>query len=186
MGLVQRLDVVLDAAKILQDSAPRARLILVGGGVDCVRLVQRARTLQLTNVTFLPRQPRHEMGRLMSVSHLGLVHLQNDPLFRITIPSKIQAYLREGLPILVAVDGDAKEVVERARAGVGCRSEDAKALADAIAELSRVPTEELRQMGIRGREFYDREMSCQAGVGRLELYLRQVVAEHSAKQGRSA
>ena len=55
---------------------------------------------QLDNVRFLPRQPMHAMGGILAGSDALLVHLKDDPLFRITIPSKIQAYLAAGKPIL--------------------------------------------------------------------------------------
>ena len=173
MGQVQRLDVALEAAKKLMAIAPRARFIFVGGGVAVDGLKQTAQTLGLNNVVFLPRRPRAEMGRIMAMAHAGLVHLQDEPLFRITIPSKTQAYFHEGLPVLMAVAGDARALVESAQAGLGCSPGDPEALARTVVAMMSLPAAELKQMGERGREFYRREMSFDAGVSRLEACLRQ-------------
>jgi glycosyltransferase involved in cell wall biosynthesis len=167
MGFVQRLDIVLDAAQILKSLGSKARIIFVGDGVDSARLLLKAQRMKLDNVTFFPRQPRQEMGRLMSLAHVGLVHLQRDPLFQITIPSKIQAYMRAGLPILVAIEGDAKDMVEQAHAGVSCKPEDPIALATTITYLAGLPRDQLHQMGMQGQKFYEQEMSFEAGVDRI-------------------
>ena len=107
MGLVQKLDAVLEAAQNMCGDQFRVQFVFVGGGVDKARLEQRASGLQLPNVPFLPRQPMEAIGRILSLADVLLVHLQDDPLFRITIPSKAQAYLAVGRPILMAVAGDA-------------------------------------------------------------------------------
>lgn len=173
MGQVQKLDVVVRAAKTVMAAAPRVRFVFVGGGVAVDGLKQMAQALGLNNVVFLPRRPRSEMGSIMSLAHVGLVHLQDEPLFRITIPSKTQAYLHEGLPILMAVAGDARNLVESARAGIGCTPGDPEALARAVTEMANLPASELKLMGERGRAFYRSEMSLEAGVNRLEACLRQ-------------
>ena len=94
--IVQALDVVLDAARLCLDRMPRARFILVGGGVDRDRLQARAEAEGLANVVFIPPQHPSAMGRIYGLAHVLLVHLKDDPLFRITIPSKTQACMAAG------------------------------------------------------------------------------------------
>jgi glycosyltransferase involved in cell wall biosynthesis len=118
------------------------------------------------------------MGRIMSISNVGLVHLENEPLFRITIPSKTQAYFREGLPVLMAVEGDARSLVQKAGAGLGCTPCDATAIAETLAQMAKLPPETLRQMGQSGQDFYQREMSFAVGMARLDESLRRI---HAAK-----
>ncbi len=135
MGLVQTLDTALEAARVCAATVPDARFVFVGGGVDKARLEQRAKEMRLPNALFLPRQPMEAVGAILSLADAALVHLKDDPLFRITIPSKTQAYLALGRPVLMAVAGDAAELIARSGGGVTCPPENPAALAAAVERL---------------------------------------------------
>jgi lipopolysaccharide/colanic/teichoic acid biosynthesis glycosyltransferase len=164
MGKAQALDSVLDSALLLKDKAPEIQIIFIGGGIEREALVRRANEMALTNVVFLERRPISAMSEILNAADVLLVHLKSDPLFEITIPSKIQAYLATGKPILVAVPGDASQLVERAGAGISCRPEDPAALAEAILSLSKTPKAKLIEMGNNGREFYKQNLSRSVGA----------------------
>jgi lipopolysaccharide/colanic/teichoic acid biosynthesis glycosyltransferase len=166
MGPTQGLDVVLRAAKLIEGSEPRVQFILVGGGIEVEHLRTLATEIGTTTVKIMPRMPPSEIGNLLAAADLLLVHLKDQPLFRVTIPSKTQFYLAMGRPILMGVRGDAAELIEKAGAGVVIEPEDAPALARAVLELARLPKHELAAMGTRGRAFYERELSAAVGVGR--------------------
>ena len=146
----------------------------MGGGVDRDRLESMAEEMELDNVRFLPRQPMHAMGSILGGADALLVHLKDDPLFRITIPSKTQAYLAAGKPILMAVHGDAADLVRRACAGVVCEPGNPHSIAAAVRELVDTPNEQLAQIGRAGRAFYDSELSVAIGVDKFERIFRMV------------
>lgn len=177
MGLAQALDPVLDAAKLLLTEAPEIRFVFVGGGIEKDRLAGRALDEGLTNVVFLPRQPQEAMGRVLPLADALLVHLKDDPLFAITIPSKTQAALYAGRPVLMAVRGDAADLVERAGAGVLAEPENPRSIADAALRLARMSPEAREAMGGSGRAYYDRELSLAVGTERYAEILRAVVGE---------
>ena len=126
----------------------------------------------LRNVRFLPRQAPEAMGRFYALADALLVHLKNDPLFRITIPSKTQAYLYMGKPIIMAVQGDAADLVRQASAGLISPSQNPVALADAVAQLVGLPVEERERMGQAGATYYAENLAMQAGVDRFERRMR--------------
>ena len=105
---------------------------------------------------------------MLAAADALLIHLRNDPLFRITIPSKTQAYLAAGRPILIGVEGDARTLVERAQAGIGFEPGNAAALADAAVALARQPDAARHEMGARGRRFYDAYLSRSHGIAAFE------------------
>jgi colanic acid biosynthesis glycosyl transferase WcaI len=179
MGLGQALDTVLEAAALLRERAPDIQFVFVGGGVEKERLEAIARRQSLSNVLFLPRRAPEEMPPVFALSDVLLVHLKDDPLFRITIPSKTQTYMAVGKPILMAVPGDAADLVTRAGCGVVCPPEDAPALAEAAWHLFQLSEAERAAMGQRGREFYQRELSMDVGVRRFEDIFSDVVAVKS-------
>jgi colanic acid biosynthesis glycosyl transferase WcaI len=175
MGLAQALDAALDAARICACSVPRARFIFVGGGVDRTRLEQRAAHLGLPNVRFVPRQPVQAMGSILAGGDALFVHLKDDPLFRITIPSKTQAYLAAGKPILMAVRGDAADLLSRSRAGLLCEPGNPASIAEAVCTLAQLSPPQLAEMGRAGRAFYERELSLAAGVTQFERVFQAVL-----------
>jgi glycosyltransferase involved in cell wall biosynthesis len=175
MGMAQRLDAVLDAARICRNSVPNARFQFIGGGVDHERLERKAVDMALDNVTFMPWQPVNRMGPILAAADVLLVHLKDDPLFRITIPSKTQAYFAAGKPVLMAVLGDSAELVSDARAGMVVPPEDSVAIAEAVRKFSALTAEQRAEMGENGRAYYQSHMSLKAGVDRFETIFRSLV-----------
>jgi colanic acid biosynthesis glycosyl transferase WcaI len=168
MGKMQALDAVLDAAQIVGVRNPIIQFVLVGSGVEVESLKQKAADLGLKNVLFLARRPISEIGEILRLADALLVHLKKDPLFEITIPSKTQAYLASGRPILIGVPGDATDLVLAAKAGLACEPENARSIADGAMRLASLPADELEQMGRNGMEYYDREISACIAADRFE------------------
>lgn len=164
LGVAQLLDTVLDAAAQLQQERPECVFYFVGGGVERDRLDARAKEMGLENVRFLPRVPLAEVQNVMAAADALLVHLIDDPLFRITIPSKTQSYLYAGRPILMGVAGDAADLVRQADAGYNFPSGDVAALVDRIRTLMDDGPERRAEMGRNGHRFYWETLRRQLGM----------------------
>jgi lipopolysaccharide/colanic/teichoic acid biosynthesis glycosyltransferase/glycosyltransferase involved in cell wall biosynthesis len=164
MGFAQDIDSVLSAARICQTATPKAEFLFMGAGVDRPRLERIASEMQLENVRFFPPQPMHAMGAIFAGVDALLVHLKDKPLFRITIPSKTQAYLASGKPVLMAVRGDAADLIKRSQSGVVCEPSDPQSIADAVARLVETEPAVLSAMGRNGSKFYSNELSIATGV----------------------
>jgi colanic acid biosynthesis glycosyl transferase WcaI len=171
MGPAQALESVLMAAKLAYETAPEIQFVFVGGGVALGELKAYARAEGIKNVVFLPRRSAAEMPALYSVSDALLVHLRDDPLFEITIPSKTQSYLAAGRPIVMAVRGDAAELVQRSGSGICCAPEDANSIVDAVLRLVSLPVGVRQQMGDSGREFYRKHLDLRGRVAEFECLL---------------
>lgn len=166
MGIMQNLDVVIECARRIADTAPDILFTLVGGGVDVDRLKGLAKGLH--NVQFLEPRPRSEIGEILALADVLLVHLKDDPLFRITIPSKIQAYLYAGKPILCGVQGDATDLVQRAGAGNTFAPGNVDSLMDAVLKMRSADSTTLEAMGRAGHCFYREQLSLDVGVHKFE------------------
>ncbi|AWN23740.1 UDP-phosphate galactose phosphotransferase [Deinococcus irradiatisoli] len=164
MGKAQALDTVLDAAALVGPLRPEIQFVLIGGGVEVENLKRQAQERQLENVLFLPRRPFSEIGAVLAQANALLVHLRNDPLFEITIPSKTQAYMFVGKPILMALEGDAAQLVKDAQAGVTCPPENPPALAQAAIQLADLPLQDLEWMGKNGAKYYRERLSLAVGT----------------------
>jgi glycosyltransferase involved in cell wall biosynthesis len=165
MGLAQGLDSMIAAAPTVARAAPDVQFVLVGGGVEAESLRRAAAGAK--NVLFLPRRGPGEMPSVYAAADVLLVHLRDDPLFTITIPSKTQTYLAMGKPILAAVRGDTASLVEQSGAGLSCAPGDPQALADAVVRMRSMTANDLARMGENGRLFYRMHLARAAGASAL-------------------
>lgn len=164
MGKAQALDSVLKAASLLKTRGSKVCFVLIGGGVESARLEHKARDLGLSNVFFFPPVPMAEIGIVLHAADALLVHLRKDPLFEITVPSKTQAYMAVGKPILMAVSGDAADLIVQANAGVVANPEDAESIANAAEKLENMSRLEREEMGKNAHTYYHEHLSLAVGV----------------------
>ena len=148
--------------------------MFVGGGVDRNRLEKKAGDLGLTNVRFLPSQPMSAIGAVLGLADVLLVHLKDHPLFSITIPSKTQAYMAAGKPVLMAVRGDAAQLVAQSGGGLVCEPENPRSIAEAVARFAGMSPEQRRSMGEAGKKYYDEQLSLKAGVTKFEVLFARI------------
>jgi glycosyltransferase involved in cell wall biosynthesis len=174
VGAAQGGETILQAARMLQHIA-EVQFVLVGAGVELGALRTRAIAMGLKNVRFLGQFRKDEVPSFFAWADALLVTLKNDPLFAITIPSKTQAYLHAGRPILCGVAGDTADVVERSRAGLTFPPEDPHALVRAICDLRSMPEHERRKLGENGRAAYDASFSARRLVDVYEGLFESVL-----------
>jgi glycosyltransferase involved in cell wall biosynthesis len=171
LGRVQALDAVLGAAALLARDFPQICFVFIGDGIDAHRLKKMATEKCLDNVRFIPRMPSCEVAVQLDRSEALLIHLRDDPLCRVGIPQKTQAYLAAGRPIIVAVKGDAADLVRSANAGIACEPEDPQSIASAVSRLYQMTAEEREIMGRNGRLFYQQCLSFAVGVQQMASIL---------------
>lgn len=175
VGELQALDHAVSAISRLSDR-PDIGLAIVGEGVARPGLERLARNLGVAErVHFMGSRPMEEMPRLMSEAAAQLVTLRDLPLFRGTIPSKIQAAMACGSPIVCAVAGDASELVAKSQCGVVVTPESASALATAFVRVADAPADEQSEWRAAARSTYVNDLSAAAGAARLEDVLTSAI-----------
>jgi len=152
MGNAHGLETLIAAAQELRVALPSAMFLLIGEGAEKDKIVKLAATRGLTNLQFLGQQPRERIPAYVSAADLCLVMLRKTELFKTVIPTKLLEYMACERPVIIAVDGQARQIVEAAGAGVFVEPENSRALVQAILALANDP-ERRRQMGIRGRQY---------------------------------
>jgi glycosyltransferase involved in cell wall biosynthesis len=177
-GLAQGLGVVLDAAERLRDRSD-VRFVLVGEGADKADLVERAERLGLPNVRFLPNQPKARMPALLSAADACVVPLRDLPMFRVTRPSKMFEAMAVGRPVVLAVAGDAADVLARAGAGIAVPPEEPEALARAVTELAD-DRARASALGEAGRAWVGANLARETLAGRFEAILLEAIERHRA------
>lgn len=151
-GIVQGLGSLLDAAALLRDR-PEVVFCLIGEGPVKAELQARAAAEHLVNVRFLPAVPLADITPFLTGSDVLLVPLRRDPVLDTFIPSKLFDFLACARPVILMVDGEAREVLDAAEGGVFVEPEDAEGLAKAVIGLIERGPQERARMGARGRAY---------------------------------
>lgn len=158
MGNAHGLETLIAAAEELRTKLPRAMFLLIGEGAEKEQVVRLAAARGLDNIQFLGQQPRERIPAYISAADVCVVMLRKSELFKTVIPTKLLEYMACERPVIVAVDGQARQIVEAAGAGVFVEPENSSALAQAIVDLVAEP-ERRRQMGASGRRYIVNRLS---------------------------
>jgi colanic acid biosynthesis glycosyl transferase WcaI len=171
MGNAHGLETLIAAAEELRAALPNAMFLLIGEGAEKERIVQLAAARALTNIQFLGEQPRERIPAYISAADLCLVMLKKTELFKTVIPTKLLEYMACERPVIVAVDGQARRIIEEAGAGVFVEPENSQDLVKAILDLAEDP-EYRRLMGTSGRQYivnkFSREKTARDYITVLE------------------
>ena len=178
LGRAQSLDVILDAAIILKNDCQALSFTILGQGLMLDALKSRAIDLGLDNVVFIPVVSMAKVGSFLQSADVLLVHLNKDPLFKITIPGKTQAYMAIGKPIIMGVLGDAADLVVKANCGICIEPENPVSLAQAAKKLMYLDPRDLREMGVNASLFYDEHLSVKVGVDSFSKVFSKVIYNH--------
>ena len=167
-GMSNDLEVVLDAAALLVDRN-EIQLVLLGDGKEKPALMTRAQKMDLKNVTFLPSVPKTEMASALAGADACLAILKPLEEYKTTYPNKVFDYMAAGRPVVLAIDGVIREVVEAAGCGIFAAPGSADEVANAIRKLA-ADKKESRIMGLQGRDYLQKNFS-RAAIGEKLLGL---------------
>lgn len=175
LGLAHGLETLISAAEKLQSLAPEVLFLLVGDGADRERIVNIAKTNRLTNFRVVPQQPREKIPEYIAASDVCLVLLRRSKVFETVIPTKMLECMSCARPVILGVEGQAREIIERSRAGICIPPEDPLALCDAILKLRN--DDGLRQtLGRNGRAYILENFSREDTAMEYLRILSEVVA----------
>ncbi len=170
-GTYSSLETVLGAADRLRDD-PHIHLVLVGGGDRKPALMQRARAMDLPNVTFIDPVPKRQVPAYLARADVCLLPYQDRPLFAGALPNKVFDYLAAARPVLASAPaGELTRLVDTAGCGWNVPPEDPVAMADAIRRAAGDPAD-ARARGAAGRGYalahYDRAALAQRFVSLVD------------------
>jgi glycosyltransferase involved in cell wall biosynthesis len=170
MGNAHGLETLLDAAGRLKQQNPNVQFLLIGEGAEKEKVKTLAHSRTLTNVTFLDQQPRAMIPAFISCSDACLVLLRKTEIFKTVIPTKMLEFMSCARPVVLGVDGQARQIVEDSGAGIVIEPENSEALVEAISQLAASPG--LRKsLGEKGREYILKNFSR---AGTAERYTEEL------------
>lgn len=178
VGICQGLLHLLDAAETLQTQGSPVQLVVVGGGPVRQVLMDGAEDRGLTNIQFQPQVTMQEAAGFMAAADALIVPLADHDIYRKFIPSKLFDCMAAGRPVLLAVDGEARAILDEAQAGLFYPPEQGAALAEQI-EWMRTHPAEVAPMGPRGEQFVRERYLRSVQARRLVDFLERLTASAS-------
>ena len=114
LGMAHKIDFLIDCVKGLDDYA----LMILGNGAEKENIQQKIESEGIKNVVLLDSVSKNEVAEYIALQDAALVNLRRSSLFTTVIPSKIFETASMRIPILLGVDGEAREMVEEYGAGL--------------------------------------------------------------------
>ena len=152
LGYAQGLEIIIETAKQIQEY-DKAKFVIQGSGPEREKLIKLKNEYKLSNVLFLDPVPKSEMPGILKAIDVALVPLKKLDLFKGAIPSKIFEASAMKKPLLLGVDGEARQhFIEKAKGGLYFTPEDAQSLKSQVLYLIQ-ETDERNKMGINAREY---------------------------------
>ncbi|MES9904348.1 MAG: glycosyltransferase family 4 protein [Sedimenticola sp.] len=181
VGEAQDFPAILAAAELLKDDSS-IHWTIVGDGRLSEWLENEVNQRGLSrSLTLAGRHPVEKMPEFFQQADTLLVSLKDEPIFSMTIPGKLQAYLMAGKPILAMLNGEGARIVTESGCGLACDAGNGQCLADAVLKLMQMSDEERQVMGDRGRELSVREFDRDMLISRLENWMVQLSKDNVVK-----
>ncbi len=158
IGIAQGLEVILKAANVLRENK-HLKFVLMGSGPEKEKLQNLKTELALNNVFFLEAVTKSEMPAVLKSVNASVIPLRKLDLFLGAIPSKIFESLAMELPVLLGVDGEARELfIQQGNCGYYFEPESPEGLVSAIRDLTADP-ENFTKFGKNGRAYVQRQFN---------------------------
>lgn len=176
LGTAQSVETLVEVADKLRGLSG-LKIVLVGSGSMLSWIESQKQSRALDNLILAGRFPASEMPHFFRRAAGLLVTLKQNEAFSYTIPSKVQAYLAAGRPIIAALDGEGARIVQEAGAGLTSEAQDAEGMANSIEQLFRMTLEQRESLGQSGRAYYLEHFEMERQSQRLVELLHSRINE---------
>lgn len=169
IGFLQDISTIVEAARILSDN-DQVVFLLVGEGPEKERMLELTKKYSLSNVLFVGTQPRQRLPSFIAGADVVVASLKRWRLFESALPTKLFEAMAMEVPIVCAISGEAKEMMEESGAGVCVEPGNPAEMARAISGLFN-DRNALSRRGTRAREYVEKHYSRSDTVEQIERML---------------
>ncbi len=169
-GRANRVGQLLDAAEMLKDRDD-IRFMLVGDGMEKPQLLADAKSRKLNNVVFVDAVSKDQIGKYINAADVCTAVLMKNDTFKTVYPNKVFDYMSCSRPVIIAIDGVARELIETAEAGLYVEPENPHDMVDAILRIKNNPrlADTMAENGFAYvSEHFDRRKLAQGYLKQLE------------------
>lgn len=169
LGEAQSLNTLIDTAILVKEINSDVKWCFLGDGRAKDKISKKVSDLGLNDtIFFLGSYPPSEMPIYFASADVLIASLKDDPIFALTIPSKIQSYLACGKPILASLNGEGAKIIEEAQCGYVSQAEDSSMLAENVLKMYNISQSEREIMGSNAIQYFNQNFE-------RNMLLRQLV-----------
>ncbi|MEZ4706079.1 MAG: glycosyltransferase family 4 protein [Caldilineaceae bacterium] len=183
IGIFQGVDVIVNAAKLLKEQ-PHIHFLIVGEGIKRAELEADAAKHNLTNVTFVPPQPREAIPDILSAADVALAPLVNEQLVD-AVPSKLLEAWGCRRPVVLMAGGEARRLMEESGGGRVIAPGSASALAATLTELAASDPADLDRCAERGYAYVAENFDRPKLARQMETVLQAEIGVYLAHAERA-
>ena len=152
IGESQGFESIVEAAE--KTKGCNINWVIVGDGRKVPWLKKEIKKRNLSNIILLGRYPLEQMPSFFRKSDAMLVSLKDEPIFSLTVPAKVQAYMASKKIILGILDGEGNDLINQSKCGFAVPAGNHEELANKAIELSESSIEDRKKMENNSFEFY--------------------------------
>jgi glycosyltransferase involved in cell wall biosynthesis len=173
LGIAQNLEILLHAAVALKHCTD-IHFLVAGAGPKKADLESMAARLELKNLDFIGERARSAMPQLYSAVDVALVPLAKKEIFKHARPSKLFDAWACETPVLLGIEGEAKNLLDQCKGGMFYKPDNHKDLAKKIMDMKHTPWTYRRKMGKSARLYVEKYHSRRVYAAKLEKIIRSL------------
>lgn len=171
IGDAQDIPHLLETAVLIKGSDVNFYFIGDGRRKDWAESFIKVNNLE--NVHLLGRYPLETMPYVFSKASILILSLKDIPIFSLTVPAKLQAYMSSGKPVVAMINGEGADLIKEADCGWSVPAGDSKALASLLLKLSKESPEVLIRKGENGKRYSETHFNFKDCMDHLESIIRE-------------
>jgi len=176
-GISNDLETILDCAEIIEENNT-ILFAFLGDGKEKQNLINKSKTMQLSNVQFLDPVPKSEIAAYLNAADACLAILKPIDMYKTTYPNKVFDYMAAGKPVILAIDGVIRDVVEKSQCGIFCEPGNPISISKAVVEMHTMKKTELNSMGKNGKEYLGKHFDRKNTVKLFSDMIEKMVDEN--------
>ena len=169
IGTAQGIEILPKAAELLKEE--NIKFVIVGDGRYLKEFNNEIKQRKVQKkFIMIPRQPAERIPELLCACDAAFLSFQNDPLWKKTIPAKLQSYMACGMPIIASAEGETERVIKKSNCGVCCKIGDVDGLSDCIRKLA---DQDISKMADNSRKYFEKYFNKQNLMDEMDTFFNK-------------
>lgn len=168
IGTAQGLQILPETANILKEK--NVKFIMVGDGryLEEFNKEVKAKNVQ-EKFIMVPRQPANRIPELLSACDVAFLSFQEDDLWKMTIPAKLQSYMACGMPVIASAQGETERVINEANCGICSKIGSSASLSEAIEKIMKSDLDDMRK---NSRKYFEENFEKKMLMDEMESFFK--------------